>query len=52
MNVQHKVPCPACFGNSGQSIVMEESRPGIWQCPNHREHCFKKDDDGLLVAVK
>lgn len=52
MTLQHKSPCPECFGESGHSIVMKEDRPGIWQCPNHRDHRFKKDDDGFWVKMK
>ena len=39
--------CPACFAETGQSIVMQE-KEGIYYCPQNPEHRFKRNSDGFL----
>jgi|GEM_PF-1292265 len=39
--------CPACFAETGQSIVMEEKN-GIWYCPRNPEHRYKKNKQDFL----
>jgi hypothetical protein len=51
MPLKYKSPCPACFAQTGFSIVLEELPDGTYQCPKYPEHKFKRDKQGFLVLT-
>jgi hypothetical protein len=51
MPLKYKSPCPACFAQTGFSIVLEELPDGTYQCPKYPEHKFKRDGQGFLAPI-
>ncbi len=49
--VKYNVVCPACYAETGYSIVMREEN-GIYYCPNNPSHKYKLDENGFLVKTE
>ncbi len=46
---ERKEACPACFAETGQSVILEKQGEE-YVCPSNSSHRFKKEE-GFLVRV-
>lgn len=43
--------CPACYSQTGHSIVMGMEK-GVYHCPQNPQHKYKRGQDGFLERTE